>query len=313
VAGTDDAFVGGDVIPVLSRVSGYVDTVTVRENDRVRAGQPLVTIDARELRQRLAQAEADLAVARDDAGHVGAPGGAQARARAAQATAASARAGISAAEANAQKAQADLKRMASMLERQMVSQQQYDDAATAARAAEAQLQMARQDARADEAQAAAAQSDVGGARGHELAAAAAVEQARLQLEFTRIAAPTAGVVARKNVQVGQYVNAGEMLMAVVPIDSVWIVANLKETQLKDLDSGDPARITLDAYPGLVFRGRGCLAATGATFSLLPPENATGNFTKVVQRVPVRIRLAGDNPQIELRPGMSCLVKIQKKP
>ena len=146
------------------------------------------------------------------------------------------------------------------------------------------------------------------------ASRAAAAQAQLQLSYTRIAAPGPGVVARKNVEPGQFVNPGQALMAVVPVSNVWVTANLKETQLKGVGIGSAAEVTVDAYPGMHFHGKveSISPATGAQFSLLPPENATGNFTKVVQRVPVRVRLnPSGNPNVPLRPGMSAEVSIRK--
>ncbi len=144
------------------------------------------------------------------------------------------------------------------------------------------------------------------------AARAARDQAALNLSYTRITAPSGGVVSKKTVEVGQLVQAGQPLMSVVPLDDIWVTANLKETQTADVAPGDAADITVDAYPGRHFTGHveSISPATGAKFSLLPPDNATGNFTKVVQRIPVRVRLAGPNDPVHpLRPGMSVYVAI----
>jgi len=147
------------------------------------------------------------------------------------------------------------------------------------------------------------------------AARAARDQAALNLSYTRITAPADGVVSKKTVEVGQLVQPGQPLMSLVPLGDVWVTANLKETQTADVSQGDPADFTVDAYPGRHFSGHveSLSPATGAKFSLLPPDNATGNFTKVVQRIPVRIRLDGKNdPAHPLRPGMSVVVTIQTK-
>ena len=205
--------------------------------------------------------------------------------------------------------------MRPLAEQQIVSRQQFETAQANARAAAARLEAARENAAAAEAQSSAAQANVGGAQSRVEASRAAVEQVRLQLAYTHIAAPAAGVVAKKSVQVGQLVSPGQALMTVVPLENVWVTANLKETQLKGVNPGDPVEIKVDAYPGLIFHGQveSLSPSTGAQFSLLPPENATGNFTKVVQRVPVRIRLSGNDPAAELRPGMSSKVRIEKHP
>jgi membrane fusion protein, multidrug efflux system len=311
-ATTDDAYVGADMVPVLSRVSGYVQAVNVQENEAVKAGQPLVEVDPSELQQRLAQAQAELDAAQAGAGGVGLAG---AQAQAARSKAAAARADIAQAEANEQQARADVERVRPLAEQQIVSRQQFETAQANARAAAARLDAARENAAAAEAQAAAAQANIGGAQSRVDAARASVEQARLQLAYTHIAAPAAGIVAKKSVQVGQLVSPGQALLTIVPLDNIWVTANLKETQLNGVGPGDPAKIRVDAYPGLVLHGQveSLSPSTGAQFSLLPPENATGNFTKVVQRVPVRIRLSGTNLRAELRPGMSAKVTIEKRP
>jgi membrane fusion protein (multidrug efflux system) len=147
------------------------------------------------------------------------------------------------------------------------------------------------------------------------AARAARDQAALNLSYTRVTAPSGGVVSRKSVEVGQLVQPGQPLMSVVPLDDIWVTANLKETQTANVTPGDPADVTVDAYSGRRFAGHveSISPATGAKFSLLPPDNATGNFTKVVQRIPVRVRLDGPNdPTRPLRPGMSVVVTITTK-
>src|SRR5712664_2261101 len=188
-------------------------------------------------------------------------------------------AAVAQAQANALKATADLARIEPLAMQNVVSQQQLDAARAAATAAQAQLASA---------------------------------QAALQLSYTRVIAPSNGVVSKKSVELGQLVQAGQPLMTVVPLDDIWVTANLKETETADVTPGDSADVTVDAYKGRHFRGdvESLAPATGAKFSLLPPDNATGNFTKVVQRIPVRIRL--DTPQSAehpLRPGMSVVATI----
>jgi membrane fusion protein (multidrug efflux system) len=284
---TDNAQVDGHIIPILPKVGGFVAEVRVRENQDVKAGDTLVVLDDRDLRSRLAQTEADLAALLATV---------SSRTRVGQAEAA-----VAQAVANAAKARADLARLEPLALQDIVSAQQLDAARAAAAAADAQL--------------AAAQAALVGADARVAASRAARDQAALQLSYTRIAAPATGVVSKKTVEVGQLVQPGQPLMAVVPLGDVWVVANLKETETADVTPGDPAEITVDAYPGRRFRGQveSLAPATGAKFSLLPPDNATGNFTKVVQRIPVRIRLAGPvDPAHPLRPGMSAVVTIQTK-
>jgi membrane fusion protein (multidrug efflux system) len=284
---TDNAQVDGHIIPVLPKVGGFVMEVRVDDNHRVREGDTLVVLDDRDYRVRLAQADADLAVALASVSN---------RTRVGQAEAQ-----IEQAQANALKARADLDRLRPLADKGIVSGQQLDAAEAAARAGDAAL--------------AAAQAALVGADARVAAARAARDQAALNLSYTRITAPTSGVVSKKAVEVGQLVQAGQPLMSVVPLDDIWVTANLKETETADVTAGDPVDFTVDAYPGRRFTGRveSLAPATGAKFSLLPPDNATGNFTKVVQRVPVRIRLEGNNdPERPLRPGMSVVVTIRTK-
>src|SRR5213082_3550131 len=234
---TDNAQVDGHIVPILPKVGGYVMEVRTDENRAVKAGDTLVVLDDRDYRARLAQAEADLAVALT---------GVSNRARVGQA---------------------------------------------------------------------AAQAALLGADARVAAARAARDQAALNLSYTRITALAEGVVSKKTVELGQLVQPGQPLMSVVPLGDVWVTANLKETQTADVTPGDPADFTDDAYGTRHFSGHveSLSPATGARFSLLPPDNATGNFTKVVQRIPVRIRLDGKNdPARPLRPGMSVNITITTK-
>ncbi len=283
---TDNAQVDGHIVPVLPKVGGYVVEVRIDENQSVKAGDTLVVLDDRDLRARLAQTDADLAALLATV---------SSRTRVGQADAA-----VAQAQANALKANADLARIEPLAAQNVVSQQQLDAARAAAAAAEAQL--------------AQAQAMLVGADARVAAARASRDQAALQLSYTRIITPSAGVVSKKAVELGQLVQAGQPLMTVVPLADVWVTANLKETETADVTPGDPADITVDAYKGQHFCGHveSLSPATGAKFSLLPPDNATGNFTKVVQRIPVRIRLdcTTMNPALPLRPGMSVVATIK---
>jgi membrane fusion protein (multidrug efflux system) len=296
--GDDNAQVEGHIIPVLSRVAGYVAAVEVDDNHVVRSGQVLVRIDERDVKARLAQTEADLASAIAVGGGKGETGQASAQLQAA-------RAAVEQARANARKAASDLERYRSLTERGIISRQQLDAAEAAAAASQAQLQGAEQ-------QVLAASAGLRGAESRVAAAKAARDQAALVLSYALITAPEGGVVTRKSVEVGQYVQAGQPLMSVVPLRDVWVVANLKETTVRNVLPGDRVAITVDSYPGKRYRGHveSLSPATGAKFSLLPPDNATGNFTKVVQRIPVRVGLDEPNDPVRpLRPGMSVRVTI----
>ncbi len=281
---TDNAQVDGHIVPILPKVGGFVAEVRVQDNQPVRGGDTLVILDDADFRAKLAQTEAD---------YHAALAGVSSNTRVGQAEAA-----IRQAEGNARKAHADLDRLQPLAQRDIVSQQQLDAAQAAATAADAQVS--------------AAQAALAAADARVAAARAARDAAALQLSYTRVTAPLSGVVSKKNVEVGELVQAGQPLMSVVPLSDVWIVANFKETQVEGVTPGDAADVTVDAYPGLHVAGHveSLSPATGAKFSLLPPDNATGNFTKVVQRVPVRIRLDRPNdPDRPLRPGMSVEVTV----
>ena len=310
---TDNAQVEGHVTPILPRVGGYVADVRVEENQQVRRGDTLMVLDDRDLRAKLEQAQADLAAAEEQT--AGGGGQAVAQAAAAQATAGAARANIAAAVANAEKARRDVERLRPLAERNIVSKQQYDAVVAAAAAADAQVQAARENANAASSQATAAGAGVRVTRSKIESARAARDAAALQLSYAVVVAPMDGVVARKSVEVGQLVQPGQPVMTVVPLNDVWVTANLKETQTRDLRAGDPVEVEVDAYPGHTFHGRlqSISPATGARFSLLPPDNATGNYTKVVQRIPVRIRFDGrGDAGYPLRPGMSAFVRIKAR-
>jgi len=312
---TDNAQVDGHLVPVLAKVSGYVTAVNVAENDRVRADSTLVRIDEREYAVRVAQADADLAAARAQAGGSGIAGQAEAQVANAAGQRAALDASISAARANAVKADADLARVRELVAKQIVSRQQLDAAQAASDAARAQLLSAERSASAAGAGVTNAQAGVRLAQARLAAAQAVRDNAALQLSYTRVVSPVGGIVSRKQVEVGQLVQAGQPLLTVVSDTGVWVTANFKETQLSDLKVGQPVELEVDAYGGCVAKGRveSVSAATGAKFALLPPDNATGNFTKVVQRVPVRIAITqGCGKAQPLRPGMSVAAHVDVK-
>jgi membrane fusion protein (multidrug efflux system) len=312
---TDDAQVEGHVTPILPRIGGFVASVRVRDNQQVRLGDTLVVLDDRDLRSRLAQTDADLAALIATVGSRGRVGQAVAQLDQTKAAAEAAAANVVQAQANAEKASSDLERYRTLAARNIVSRQQLDAAQAAARATSAQLEAARRNASAAGELVTAANAALTGAEARVASARAVRDQAALQLSYTVLTAPVTGVVTKKSVELGQFVQPGQPLMSVVPLDDVWVVANLKETQIEAVAPGAPAEIKADAYPGRVFTGsvESLSPATGARFSLLPPDNATGNFTKIVQRIPVRIRLetAPDTAHL-LRPGMSVDVTIRTR-
>jgi membrane fusion protein (multidrug efflux system) len=281
----------------------------------VRADSIVVRIDQSEYKTRLAQADADLAAARAGAGTSGGGGQAQAVVQQASGQRASLDAQITAAGANATKAKQDLARMEDLAAKQVVSKMQLDGARAAAEAASANVVALERQQSAAGGTVAGAEAGVRLANARLQAAQAARDNAALQLSYTNVTAPAAGIVSKKQVERGQLVQAGQPLYTIVADTGVFITANFKETQLADIRVGQPAEIEVDGYRGAV--AIGCVesvsAATGSKFALLPPDNATGNFTKVVQRIPVRLKVKqGLGADRQLRPGMSVTAHVDTK-
>jgi membrane fusion protein (multidrug efflux system) len=289
-ATTDDAEIDGTITNIAPQISGRIATVQVTDNQHVAAGQVLATIDPRDQLAALATARANLAQS-------------QAQAEVAQANAVEADANLAVANAAFLQAQQDFARYQSV-NPHAISQLQLDSSTASIRSAKAKVDAAQ-------AQAQAMQAAAGAARAAVLAARAAVENARLQLSYTRITAPDAGHVSEKSVEPGDVVSSGTALMALVG-DQVWVTANYKETQLAGIHPGSSATVTVDAVPGITFKAHvdSIQYGTGSVFSLLPSENATGNYVKIVQRVPVKIVFDDDRVQkYLLAPGMSVLPSI----
>ncbi|SRR5882724_611678 len=361
---TDDAQVDGHITPISAKVYGRVAEVLVDDNQPVKAGEPLVKLDARDYQAALDQAKGQLALAEGEAQSAGVDiprtrentasgtssadaqlSGAQADLMRAQVTYDQARtsdlawaqANVDKSRANAKLAQADLARFRPLMEKDEISKQQFDAAqanadatASALRADQEKLDQAQRNVQVAKAQLEAAQARVQQAQAGVLSAKAdtkqvamkqadaaakiakvqqqraAVEAAQLNLEYATLTAPVDGVVTHKQVEVGQVVQQGQGLLVVVPLHNVWVTANFKETQLKKMRAGQKAEVKVDTY-GKTFSGHvdSIAGATGAVLSLLPPENATGNYVKVVQRIPVKIVL-DPIPQEKavLRPGMN---------
>jgi membrane fusion protein (multidrug efflux system) len=312
---TDDAQVDGNLIPVAARIAGAVETVAVRDNQAVKAGDLLVELDPKDLKVRVAQAKASLlqAEAQVEAAKADLERARVSRAQAEGADVDSARAKADARRAALDKATADLARMRPLAERQEISAQAWDGY-------KAQVEVAEGEWRAEEKKLASLREEAGvrkvsvGAQSARLASAVAqVEQAKaalesleLQLSYTRITAVEAGVVTRKLVQPGQILQPGQALMTLIPLHQTWVTANFKETQLARMRPGQEAEVKLDIN-GETVKGRvdSIAGSTGSRMSLLPPENAVGNFVKVVQRIPVKIRIEDrDAAKVELRPGMN---------
>jgi len=310
---TDDASVDGHIVPVVAKVGGYVASVVVGENDHVSPGQVVVQLDTAELAVRLAQAEADLAAAEAAAGGRGVTGQAEAQVTTAAGQAGALQAQVAAAKANATRARADLQRMQDLASKQIISQQQLDAARANAASADAAVSAAERQASAAGGTVSGAQAGARLATARLAAARAARDNARLQLSYARITAPSSGAVSKKTVEVGQLVQPAQQLMSIVADSGTWVTANFKETQVSKMKVGQSVQIAVDAYSGCEITGhvQSISGATGSRFSLLPPDNATGNFTKVVQRVPVKIAIdksCGD--MRPLRPGMSAVAHVK---
>lgn len=308
---TDNAQVDGHIVPVVAKVGGYVLTVNVGENAHVDDKGVLMSIDEREYQVKLAQAEADYSAAAAAAGNGGLEGQAAAMVRTASSQREVGDAQVLAARSQVVKAQSDLARAKELSAKQIISMAQLDAAQAAFDAATATLTATQRQVSAATSGVSNAEAGVRLARARLAAAQAARANASLQLSFAKITAPLSGIVSRKQVEVGQLVQAGQTLLSIVSDTGVFVTANFKETQLNRVRVGQKVELEIDAYAA---RAEGevesIASATGAKFALLPPDNATGNFTKVVQRVPVRIRitkgLGADRP---LRPGMSVLANV----
>ncbi|MFO1385227.1 MAG: HlyD family secretion protein [Chitinivorax sp.] len=312
---TDNAQIEGKIVPMAPRVAGYIKALNIADNQLVKQGELLVKIDDRDYQAKLQQAEAELAIAIANAGkNAGGEGVGQAMAQisVAQANASAATSNIRQIEANLQKARSDYERLRSLAAQSMASAQQLEAADTAVRAAEAQLKAARDNASAAGEQVTMYSAALRSAKSKVDAVRAQRELAAIQLADTSLNAPLNGMISKKNVEIGQLVQPAQTLFSIVSTDDIWVVANIKETDIGKVKSGNVAHIEVDAYPGEQIEGKveSISAATGAKFALLPPDNATGNFTKVVQRVPVKIRLNAEAARkLPLRPGMSVMATI----
>lgn len=353
---TDDAQIDGHVNAVSARISGHVIKLNVQDNQYVEKGTVLVEIDPADYEVAVAQARGEYedAEAQASAAAINIPinnvstssqvSGAQAGVYGAQAGIAMARqqfeaakSQVAEAEANNTKAQNDLARYKMLIDKEEISQQQYDQAVASAQAAAATLQAARASADGFSAQIKQAQSKLEQASAdlrtagnrtetmrfiHARAESAqaianqkkaALDQALLNLQYTKITAPVSGAVSNRTVEVGQNVQPGQVMMMIIPLDesNLWVTANFKETQLRNIRTGQSAEIEVDAT-GRTYKGHvdSIAGASGDRFSLLPAENATGNYVKVVQRIPVKIVFDnGEIKQHELRPGMSVEPKV----
>lgn len=305
---TDDAFIEGYVTFISPRVSGPVVKLLVTDNQEVKAGDVLLEIDPADYEKQVDEAQADLAAAQTRVPQ------AEAQITVDEAKTAQQKAAVAAAEAVASRAESDRARYEAV-QSQAVSKTQLDQAVTEAKSTSADVDVARRQADAAAAQVERDRADVIVARAAVQQAETRLALAQLQLSYTKVIAPRDGRVSRRTVEQGAYVQTGQALLAIVP-DDVWVVANFKETQLENMRPGQPVSIHVDAYPQLDLRGHvdSLQAGSGARFSLLPPENAVGNYVKVVQRIPVKIVFDNltNQPGLDIAPGMSVEPKVRVK-
>lgn len=318
---TDDAQIAANISPVIPRVSGYVKEVRVEDNQRVKKGDTLVILDDRDLQIRLEQAEAALATAKSNLSAAKAStSAASANIGTTKATVGTIDAQIDAAKVNVWRANQDFERYSNLIKDHSITQQQYEQALAAKQSAERQVAVLEQQRKEalQHTNAVTTQSSATGAQ-IEVASSvikqrqAEVDDAKLNLSYAIITAPADGLVSKVNVQPGQFLQAGQSLFSIVLNNDLWVVANFKETQLNEMKVGQRVIVHVDAFPDHDFEAKvgSFAAATGASFAILPPDNATGNFVKVVQRVPVRIEFANPNdPYLkQLRAGLNVDVDV----
>lgn len=303
---SDNTYLKAHMSLISPKETGYVKEVRFDDNQKVQPGDLLVIIDDHDFRARVAYAEAQVMIETSRVWTLQTDKSAQsAKIRQQEAE-------IAAAEADLERAARDVKRFASLAEEGAISAQTRDAAESAYKQALAQREKFRSARQEAESQLASLDARIGETRARLQAAHAGLELARIDLANTRITAPFAGVIGNRSVQVGQLVKPGSVLAYLIPADGLFVEANFKETQITRMQPGQPVEIRVDAYPGERFEGLvdSFAPASGAEFSLLPPENATGNFTKIVRRVPVKIVFRPGTDLNRLRPGLSTVVKVR---
>jgi membrane fusion protein (multidrug efflux system) len=305
---TDDAYVKADSTIIAPKVSGYIAQVLVGDNEKVRAGQVLARIDDRDFKAALGQARADVAAAEASVRNL------DAQLELQQPIIEQSTADVSAADANLKFAQEERARYDELMKSGSGTIQRAQQTDAALRASSAQLQHAKSGLVAAQRKVDVLTTQRAQATAQLERARAVAEQAALNLSYTEITAPVDGTIGARSLRVGQYVQAGTQLMAVVPLDAVYVVANFKETQLTHVRAGQPVELHVDSFRNRTLHGHvdSLSPASGLEFALLPPDNATGNFTKIVQRVPVKIVLDDHSLTGLLRPGMSAVPTVDTK-
>lgn len=312
---TDDAQVEANISPVIPRVAGFVSEVRVKDNQRVHKGDTLLILDPRDLKLKVEQEEASLATAQSNLGAARATtSAARSNIITSQGSVSTINAQIEAAKVNLWRASQDFTRYENLVKDHSVTQQQYEQASAAKQIAEKQLQILQEQKNQAFSQTSAVTTQ-SGATASQIGVANAVikqrrvdvDEAKLNLSYAIITAPADGLVSKVNVQPGQFLQAGQSLFSIVLNDDVWVVANFKETQFDKMKPGQRVVVHADAFPNHDFEAKlaSFSPATGARFSLLPPDNASGNFVKVVQRLPIKIEFTQSDSLVkQLRPGMN---------
>ena len=321
---TDDAQIASNMNPVISKISGYVAEVKVKDNQFVKKGDTLVILDNKDQKMALEQAQAALSTAKSNISSAQSSTNATSKnINSSQAAVATANAQIEAAKVNVWKTSQDLKRYSVLVKDHSITEQQYEQALAAKQSADKQLQVLVEQ-RNQIAQQTGIASSQTEASSQQISVAGSVakqrevdvESAKLNLSYTIITAPEDGFVGKIPIQAGQFLQAGAQLFSLVKNDQKWVIANFKETQVAKMVEGQKVKIEIDAFPDTEFEGvvSSFSPATGSTFSILPPDNASGNFVKVVQRVPVKITFNNLKPEIanKLRAGMNVLVDVEVK-
>ncbi|HVI52420.1 MAG TPA: HlyD family secretion protein [Candidatus Sulfotelmatobacter sp.] len=303
---TDDAYLHSDITSISPKVAGHVESLEVTDNQMVHKGDVLVRIDDRDYRAKVEEMRAQVLAREASLANL------DARLNLQHSTIAASEAQIGSASAEVVRAQADLNRSQALVREDFVSRQTLDTHQADNLKASAAMRAAQANADASHRQIGVLESE----RAMDVAqleeARAQLASAELDLEHTVITSPVDGVVGNRGVQLGQYVRTGSPLLSVVPVDQVWVEANFKETQIGKMHPGQPVSISIDTFSGETLQGHvdSLSPASGAKFSLLPPDNATGNFTKVVQRIPVKIIVEpGHSLEGKLLPGMSAVVTV----
>ncbi len=306
---TDNATLQSDITVIAPKIAGYVEEMPVEDNQAVKAGDVLLRLDDSDYRASVDQAEATLAAK--------AAAAAQAEAAIVQQTAhiSELEATLESAEAEVERMTKDLERYKTLLETKAASKQRYEEAVSADRKARAALSETQAAVAAGKAQLAVLEANSKQAAAEGKAAAAALELAKLNLEKTVVRAPVDGVIGNRRAERGAWLQAGAQAMVLVPLPDIYVVANFKETQIEHIRPGQTVTVTIDAYPDVALTGTidSFAPASGSLFSLLPPENATGNFTKIVQRLPIKVRLEV-MPEMAglLVPGLSVVVAVDTR-